>query len=298
MTSDSQKEWALVSKVTSESREDIDNEPEVERDAHVASLLGGYALGALDPDETELVARHIQSCPTCRAELDAYEQAAGLLPYASPVRPVPVRARAALLGRLDRIGTTNPERLIVIRPPAKQGPLRRWWQRRPALQRVAAFSAVPLALVLGVVMIMANIINDQQQELSQMQAEQGDGIELMAKADKPSAQATFIPSGSASQTRGKLLVDRTTNEAMILAVGLPQLDESQQYVAWLQIKGTNEYARVAVLETDDAGRAQHIIEPVDSIDNYDMVIVTVESNPEVYMPTGPEVMSAAVTPER
>ncbi|MGH9173342.1 MAG: zf-HC2 domain-containing protein, partial [Vicinamibacterales bacterium] len=83
------------------------NDEELKQDGHPVALLGHYALGALDPDETELITRHVQRCAGCRAELATYDEVVGLLPYAAPVYQVPVRARAGLLARLDEIGTSN-----------------------------------------------------------------------------------------------------------------------------------------------------------------------------------------------
>ena len=66
------------------------NDEEPNQDGHPAALLGSYALGTLDPAEMELVTRHVQRCPACRAELAAYDDVVSLLPYAAPVYQVPV----------------------------------------------------------------------------------------------------------------------------------------------------------------------------------------------------------------
>jgi hypothetical protein len=38
--------------------------------AHDVEALGGYALGALTPEEAQAVEDHLTGCPTCRTELD------------------------------------------------------------------------------------------------------------------------------------------------------------------------------------------------------------------------------------
>jgi len=45
----------------------------------VESLLGVYALDALEPDEAAAVEAHVAICPRCRAELDAHREMAAAL---------------------------------------------------------------------------------------------------------------------------------------------------------------------------------------------------------------------------
>ncbi len=45
----------------------------------VADLLGAYALDALEPAELQAVDRHVNSCPTCLAEVAQHREVAGLL---------------------------------------------------------------------------------------------------------------------------------------------------------------------------------------------------------------------------
>ena len=42
----------------------------------IQELLGAYALHAVDPDEAELVERHLETCPRCRAEVEGHREVA------------------------------------------------------------------------------------------------------------------------------------------------------------------------------------------------------------------------------
>lgn len=53
----------------------------------IADLLGVYALDALEPDEAELVERHLPTCPKCRAEVAEHREVAGLLGFAGQEAP-------------------------------------------------------------------------------------------------------------------------------------------------------------------------------------------------------------------
>jgi hypothetical protein len=266
-----------------------------DQDGHVRSLLPGYALGVLDPEEMELVARHVQSCPFCLEELGAYEETAGMLAYGAPVQPVPLRARAALLARVDEIGTDNAEQLIVL-PPAPRDP---WFISR-RIARFSAFSAAPAAVI--AIMIMAMIlmgerISEQQQQIDQIEdqkkAAQAELMRVPTPAN-PRFMTDLIRSSAAPNASGKMFINHDANTALLLAVDLPTPDASQHYVVWLEIAGTNEYARYGTLEVDSSNRAQLEIHPIGPLAQYDAVAITVESEPEPATPTGPQLMTAGL----
>lgn len=269
---------------------------------HPVALLGRYALGALDPDENEFVARHIQTCLLCRAELARYDEAIGVLPYAAPIQQVPIRVRAGLLTRLDEIGASNHERLVALPAVPRGSRLLPPWPRVSATPRRVAFAAVPLVLILAIVGIMANVINDQQQQIATYESQQAAEAAAVEKVllgndgDDEPAQATFINSMSAPQARAKLIVNHDTNSALILAKDLPATEDGQYYVAWLQLATADEYARAGLLQLDEQGRASLSIEPADEIERYTEVIVTIETDPEASAPAGPRIMTAAVIP--
>jgi len=289
--------------VSTETNEFPDEE-EIGQDGHPVVLLGRYALGALDPDEVELVARHVQNCPTCRAELAGYDEVVSLLPYAAPVRQVPIRARAGLLARLDEIGTSNHQQMIVLPAIPRENRRMLPWLRIQASPRMIAFAAVPFVLVLAIVGIMADVINDQQHQIATIESKQAAEQAVVNKVffgdvggDEP-AEVTFISSTTAPSARAKLIVNHETNSALILAMNLPATEDDAQYVAWLRLTAPDEYARAGILAIAEDGRASLSIEPHDAIGNYTEVVVTLEADADVSAPSGPQVMTAAVVPVR
>jgi hypothetical protein len=286
---------------------DTESEDEAESelaDGHVRGLLAGYALGGLDPDETELVTRHIRGCLACREELAAYQETADLLAFAAPARQVPLRARAGLLAKLDEVGTTNEQQLIVLRPDSTPPPVARsswlpklvWpqWSRA----RVAAFSAVPLLLLVGLVIAMGDRISDQQNEIAQIRQEQSDTDRTLARGDldDPNTVQDIVPSSAALGAEGKLIIDRDAGTALLLVVGLPQPADGEQYIVWLEFAQNREFAKAGPLEVDPDGRAKLILNPSGSITLYDGVLITAESDPESPFPTGRELITAGIMP--
>jgi anti-sigma factor RsiW len=78
-------------------------------------LLGAYALDAVDPDESEMVERHLAGCPECQVELAEYREVIGLMGDVRTEPPPGVwdRIVAGLQdrpppARLDRGGTPAP----------------------------------------------------------------------------------------------------------------------------------------------------------------------------------------------
>ena len=264
---------------------------------HTLELLPGYALGVLDPEETELVARHIQGCRVCRAELDAFERVGSLLPYAAPPQPVPLRVRAALLASIDLLGTSNDERLVVLASPP--GDHRSWLRRHPRAVALASVAAM-IAIMVGAMFAMGERNNQLEEQIAAIEQEKDEVVRVLERIPTPgstSFMTMFISTPLAESGGGKLFVDHGTNSAMVLVVDLPQPADDQMYVVWMQIYGTTEYARAGVLELDDEHKAQLTIEPVDPLSRYDAVIITVESDPNTSAPTGPQLMTAAMVPQ-
>jgi desulfoferrodoxin (superoxide reductase-like protein) len=267
--------------------------------------LPGYALSALDPDETELVARHISTCVACREELADYALTTGALAFAVPPRQVPLRARAGLLARLDEVGTTNEERMIVLRPEpevASRNARPLWnWLPRPKLalpdwprSRVAAFAAVPMLLVAALVIAMGDRINDQQNEIEQIKAEQAETDRTMMSVEDAGTVQDVISSSAARDAAGKIIINRETDTALLLVVGLPQPAEDEHYIVWLEFAANDEYAKIGPLTVEPDGRARMIVDPTGPMNVYDGVRITAESDPETTSPTGPELMMAGI----
>jgi Anti-sigma-K factor rskA/Putative zinc-finger len=70
------------------------------------SLIGGYALGALEPDEMEEMRRHVAVCPECGPEAGRMRDLPGLLdriePADVPPPTLPPRVEEAVLDRFAR----------------------------------------------------------------------------------------------------------------------------------------------------------------------------------------------------
>lgn len=67
---------------------------------HVDDLAAGYALGALDPDETALVESHIRGCAECERAVRDAAGTTSMLPFLIPMQTPPIDAKVALFSRV------------------------------------------------------------------------------------------------------------------------------------------------------------------------------------------------------
>jgi Putative zinc-finger len=133
--------------------------------AHVREELGGYTLGALEPDEREAVAEHLARCPGCAAEHARLAGLPDLLAHAEgleiPDAPPAVEERI-----LDRIAQ---ERGAARRARRRTG-LPRWARGRTLIAGGLAGAALGAG-------VMAVVLDDPdpQQPAGYSVALRGDG---------------------------------------------------------------------------------------------------------------------------
>ena len=107
---------------------------------HVRHELGGYVLGALEPEEEAAVREHLASCSECAAEHASVAGLPGLLALAAPMAEAGPPAPALEERVLDAIAGERPRRTPRHRP--------RWLRPRVLLPASAALAAVAVAVAL------------------------------------------------------------------------------------------------------------------------------------------------------
>jgi anti-sigma factor RsiW len=81
--------------------------------SELQELLGAYALDAVEPDEAEMIERHLEVCPRCRTELTEHREVAALLGYAGATAP------AGLWDRITASLEEPPPALRLSRTPVE-----------------------------------------------------------------------------------------------------------------------------------------------------------------------------------
>jgi hypothetical protein len=248
-------------------------------EGHISELVAPYVLGALEPDEVEQVESHLETCPTCRALVEEQRRVVTVLPYLVEPQPVPARAREQLLARVrEESGELAPSRAarlkVFLLPSGRAG-----W--------VAAATAAVLALVFAVNSFqMQSEMDKQAEEASEERAN------IAEMVQSPGGWMTSLE-GSSTGAGGGIIVDPTTNRAIMVVDGLEQPGEDHEYVVWMVDNANDEHVNVGNLIVDEDGRGQLYITTPGALSNYDGMMITEEVNEaNVAGPSGDQVMAA------
>lgn len=242
-------------------------------ESHISELVAPYVLGALEPDEVERVELHLEHCALCRSLVEEERRVVQALPYLAEPRPVPLSLRENLLQRArEESHVPSPSRWKKLLPSGRSG-----W--------IAAASAAVLAIVFGVNSLqMQGEIEKQQEEASE------DRAIIAEMVQSPGGWMTSLEGGEPG-AGGGIIVDPTTNRAIMVVDGLEPPEDEHDYVVWMI--QNNEHVRVGNLVVDEDGRGQLYINTPGALAAYDGMKITEEhSEAQVAGPSGNEVLAA------
>jgi anti-sigma-K factor RskA len=235
-----------------------------------------FALGALTPEESQRIVRHIDDHPECQSIVSAANAVASALAYSMPLIGRP--DLAVKLRLFDRIAaesatpTANASRIetsdkviaalnspAVASPPQVEVP-----PRRPWLQHVSTALIAPLAIALTIMSLWAYNLNDELDEMRD-NTEANEGV-----ASNTIEMWTMETSDSSSNARGSLgaLPDQTS--AVLLAWNL---DPQEDLEVWCEEENGKKWM-VTPLEVGDDGAAMQTIVLPKGLDEYKSIYVS------------------------
>lgn len=248
-------------------------------EGHISELVAPYVLGALEPDEVEQVESHLEQCSACRALVEEQRHVVTALPYLAEPQPVPARAREQLFARIreesDEPGESRFSRIkTFLLPSGRAG-----W--------IAAATAASLALVFALNSFqMQSEMDKQAEEASEERAN------IAEMVQSPGGWMTSLE-GGVPGAGGGIIVDPTTNRAIMVVDGLEQPQEDHEYVVWMVDNANGEHTNVGNLLVDEDGRGQLYITTPGALASYDGMMITEEvDETNVAGPTGDQVMAA------
>jgi anti-sigma factor RsiW len=208
---------------------------------HVREELGGYILGALEPDEQEAVAAHLASCPECAAEHARLAGLPALLAHADgleiPAAPPAVEERV-----LDRIAHE--------RGAARRG-------RRPLVSRLPGWAR-------GRALIAGGLVG----------AAIGAGATafvLADDADDPArSYAIALRGEDGASARAELTPGSGGTEVQLWVEGLPRTGETV-YEVLCERPGWS--ASAGTFRADSRGRAHAVLTTAARIGEYESIRV-------------------------
>lgn len=214
--------------------------------------LAAYALGLLDDAERRQVEDHLASCPSCRVELNRYEDVVGDLgAMSTPVPPAPSLRDRLLEDVRASSGTTSPLR--------RQVPLA--WLAIAA--SIAVISLVTLGLLLAVTIEERDDARRGERAIARYVR---DGGTLSALVPAPGAP------DDVAEGHGTLAMVPDGSRAMLIVYDLPPSGGDYRYVAWTE--GHGERVELGELEVDEQGVGWLLLYPSDPMASYETVGIT------------------------
>ncbi|MGI8631274.1 MAG: zf-HC2 domain-containing protein [Solirubrobacterales bacterium] len=207
----------------------------------IRDLLGAYALGAVDDDERTEMEAHLQSCASCRDELERHAIAvAGLVRMAAELGP----DQAANL--MDAVGT------------APSGPHGRPRPRGGRRVVVGWRSELGIAALLVVLVSAATFALVTRQRLNRVEGR-------LARAEQIEQVVTMATNPGTRTAHLSTAVEGVSMDVIVLADGnamvwknrLPALSLQRSYFLWAVVTGQ----RVPIGRIDPGGKPQVVQVP-------------------------------------
>ena len=207
--------------------------------ARYRGLLGGYVLDALEPEESEALGRHLETCPRCRREHAELAGVPALLDVldapAAAQEPPPPELEESVLDRFAR------ERRGLV--PRRTQPRRRWAVRLGVAGAVAAIAG---ALVLA-------------------------GVFSSPRNDSAFGHVRLHGSGGAAAD-ADLRALRAGTGVRLSARGLPAAG-GRVYELWC-VPGKGRWISGGTFRVDERGRAQVSLTSAARPGEYELMLVT------------------------
>jgi anti-sigma-K factor RskA len=229
-----------------------------------------------------LVEAYLVEHPEVRAQVGELQSAADAIPYGvKPVEP-PRRLKDALMARVavDERSRAS-EQKQASRPREK-----RWATLFPAFSFAVAIVAVVWAVILN---IQLSQLRNDVSALSDALVAQSNSLEqINAKLPQTPVSAAVTVSLKGTdiqpQAQGQLIADPNSQSAVLVIVGMDQLEAGRTYQVWL-IDGSGPQS-AGLLIVDENGQGVLIVTSELSIGSFQSLGISVEPDGGSPQPTG------------
>lgn len=220
----------------------------------IESLLGAYALDAVDPDEAVLIERHLEDCPRCRAEVDAFRELAGRLGTSAVVEdaePLPPelwdRIADGLVDAPRRLPSAMPDLArsegaaavagagVVEISSARRRRARGGW-RSPRTIRWASLT-VAAAAVVAIALLGINLSQTNDQLGQARSALSGRGSRAAVEAALANPKHRLVRLDSSEGTELAEFVVLPSGQGYMVSSKMPALPSDETYQLWAMISG-------------------------------------------------------------
>ncbi len=254
-------------------------------------LASSYLLGELGGEDLLKVDIHLESCASCAGLLGKREESVSGLVLGTPHLQPPPRVKRNLMDRVDadwRRSRTPIHRLLIH-----------------AGMELTTKPGLAVAAVLVVGLVLASMWNEGRLGNTAIDsvattgavggAGENDQLFLAYSAAAPGLAVEELSATRATDTaRGMFLVPRSSNSALLVGIGMPQLPKGQTYGVWFTTEGQRYRAGTLQVGPDGHGYVNlRLFVPLSWID---AVSVTIEgkaapaNDSEDNLPQGPTIL--------
>ncbi|MBA3450066.1 MAG: zf-HC2 domain-containing protein [Chloroflexia bacterium] len=240
---------------------------------HAEDLVPGYALGALDAQETSAVDTHVRTCLACERALIDAQRTVGMLPFTVPLRVPAADNKVALFARVAHVqkaaasalpgahtahfrtltlprstetvgATAAPDASSVELPAGTRRQVRTGWL-------VSALS-VPLLIALVVTgfwgLQLRNELSSQDAQLAELQSE-------FANFASGTTSYPLSPGLDAPQAEGQIIMGANQQDGM-LQIDVNSKNGPQSYELLVNHDGKLESVGEVTVNQDGQGQAR------------------------------------------
>lgn len=254
-------------------------------------LASSYLLGELDGDGFLEVDVHLESCASCAGLLGKREESVSGLVLGTPHLQPPTRVKRNLMDRVDadwRRSRTPIHRLVIH-----------------AGMELTTKPGFAVAAVLVVTLVLASMWNEGRlgntatDSVAASEAVGGAGEDdqlfLAYSAAAPGLAIEELSATRATDTaRAMFLVPRSSNSALLVGIGMPQLPKGQSYGVWFITDGQRYRAGTLQVGPDGYGYVNlRLFVPLSWIDAVSVTIeedVVPANDSADDMPQGPTIL--------
>jgi anti-sigma-K factor RskA len=211
----------------------------------IESLLGAFALDAVDPDEARMIEDHLPTCPRCRAEVDAHRGMAGALGNSVVALPAGLWNRIAEgIDQAPRRQVTPPPGLLdephlppetapgrfAAAPGEPQPRDRKWPGKQGRRWAVAALSAAAMVALIGFLTIGWVHANDQLVHTRTALAKASSNAQVEAALSTPGHRTVTLRSPAGNTVATVVVVP--SGQGYFVSASMPALTRTQTYQLW------------------------------------------------------------------
>lgn len=234
------------------------------------SLLAGYVLGDLSPEEVVRVKQHLATAPELADEVNRLQATLALLPLSLPPTKPPQTLRQHLL-QAAQSASTKPA-------PRVQRKLRVW---------IGVIGSAAAVLVAGLGLSNYRL----HQQLADVQAELLRYQEAIALLRQPNNRLLTLKGTSPTlSSSGSLVIAPQKQAAVLTLQNLASLPQDKVYRLWAFVDGR----KVDCAEFKPNSKGKVFLQlPLDNWAGATSVVVTIEPSQETPEPTGEMVMTGS-----